>query len=908
MDFSKFTEKMQEAIANCRLVLAKFAHIAIEPEHLLLSILNLSHNNNINNNSENIMEKIFQGLASPVSLTELENKLNKYLKELFQPQSMAPSQSGGSEEQLLISQKTRDLLELALKKKELLYDEYLSPEHIILALVSPESSNNNIYASKILREKNITEENFLKALAKIRGSQPINSPNPEATYNILNKYCQDLTEMAKQNKLDPVIGRDEEIRRVMQILSRKSKNNPVLIGSAGVGKTAIVEGLAQRIIRGDVPESLKKSQVLALDMGALVAGTKFRGEFEERLKAIIKEIKANSESIILFIDELHTVVGAGATSGEGGSMDAGNLLKPALARGELHCVGATTIDEYRKFIEKDAALERRFQTILVDEPSQEDTIAILRGLKERYEVHHGVRIKDSAIIVAVKLSTRYIPDRRLPDKAIDLIDEAAAWRSLEIDSMPTELDENERKLIQLKIEKTALEKDLEISESSEISDVKIKLDEVNTQINKLQEEINLLKDKWKLERKNIKELRDIKEQIKSVKVSIERAERELDLQKAAELKYGKLHELTSLLKQAEEKANLKQTDGTERLLKEEIDEDDIAKVLSNWTKIPVSKLLDSESKKLLELESKLEERVVGQRQAVISMANALRRARAGLKDPNRPIGSFLFLGPTGVGKTELAKSVSEILFNNKNSIIRFDMSEFQEKYSLSRLIGSPPGYIGFEEGGQLTEQVRRNPYSVLLFDEIEKADPEIFNSLLQVLDEGHLTDSKGRRVDFKNTVIIMTSNLASQLILEKQLRSAMGGDNTISDTLDEKVREILSNYFKPEFLNRLDEIIIFRSLGTEDLKKIIDIQLKELINRIEENKIKVNFSEDAKEYLARRGYDPLYGARPLKRLIQKEVENPLAMKLLAKEIKSGDKLEINLSSQDELVFLSSSNN
>jgi ATP-dependent Clp protease ATP-binding subunit ClpB len=785
------------------------------------------------------------------------------------------------------------LLDLADQKRELIHDEFTSVEHILLALVDPKTKG---HASELLLKNNLNEENLFQLLAKVRGNQRITNSNPEATYNVVEKYCRNLTEAAKQGKLDPVIGRDEEIRRVMQILSRRTKNNPVLVGPAGVGKTAVVEGLAERIMRGDVPDGLKETTLLALDLGGLIAGAKFRGEFEERLKAIINEVQKSDRHTILFIDELHTVVGAGSTgSGEGGSMDASNLLKPALARGELNCIGATTLDEYRKYIEKDPALERRFQTIFVDEPSIEEAISILRGLKERYEVYHGVLIKDAAIVTAVKLSARYIPDRRLPDKAIDLIDEAAAWRRLEIESMPASLDELERKLIQLGIEKAALEREKDTDDQS-----REKLGKVEAEIEKFNEEAQTLRIKWASEKEYIGKLRSIKEEIKSVRVLVDQAERQADLQRAAELKYGRLHELERLLRQIENTNS--SIDG--RLLKEEIDEDDIATIVSSWTRIPVTKLLDSEMRKLLNLEDELQKRVIGQKKAVKTIADALRRARAGLKDPNRPIGSFMFLGPTGVGKTELAKAVAVLMFDSESAMVRFDMSEFQEKHSVSRLIGSPPGYIGHDQGGQLTEVIRRNPYSVILFDEVEKADPEVFNTLLQVLDDGRLTDTQGRTVDFKNTIIIMTSNLASQLILEKQLRSAIGMSKETPESdegLDGQIRELLSQYFKPEFLNRIDEIVVFHTLRGDELQQIVDIQIEKLQTRLEEKQISISFTEGAREHLAMTGYDPIYGARPLRRVIQKEVENPLAMKILGKEFVNGDNIFVDLGN-DGLVF------
>jgi ATP-dependent Clp protease ATP-binding subunit ClpB len=880
MDFNRFTEKTQEVIARCQNILHLYSHHALEPEHLLLSATE---------QSDSIIGKVFD--IAQIDLARFKDELNGYLAKQAKVQSpLGPVPN----DQLFISQRTKDLLDLAEQKRELIHDEYTSLEHILLALLDPKTKG---FASELLLKNGLNEEKLFQVLAKVRGNQRITNSNPEATQDVIGKYCQDLTESAKTGKLDPVIGRDEEIRRVMQILSRRTKNNPVLIGAAGVGKTAIVEGLAERIVRGDVPDSLKNNRVLSLDVGALIAGAKFRGEFEERLKAIIREVQKTADSTILFIDELHTVVGAGSTGGGDGAggMDASNLLKPALARGEINCIGATTLDEYRKFIEKDPALERRFQTVFVDEPSIDETISILRGLKERYEVHHGVRIKDAAIVVAAKLSARYIPDRRLPDKAIDLIDEAAAWRRLEIDSMPVKLDELERKLVQLGIEKAAIEREKDTDEGA-----RGRLIDVEREIEELNKEADVLRAKWKEEKEYIGKLRSIKEEINTVRSLVEQAERQADLQRAAELKYGKLHELEKRLKQIESDS----ASVDNRLLKEEIDEDDIATVVSSWTRIPVTKLLDSEMRKLLNLEQELHKKVIGQPKAVNVVADALRRARAGLKDPNRPIGSFMFLGPTGVGKTELAKAVAVTLFDSENALVRLDMSEFQEQHSIARLIGAPPGYIGYDEGGQLTERIRRNPFSVILFDEIEKAHPDIFHTLLQVLDDGRLTDSQGRTVDFKNTVIILTSNLASQLILERQIRSAIGGGKDPGngeEEVDSQVREILSQHFRPEFLNRIDEIVVFHSLRADELKEIVDIQLDALEKRLSDKQIKISFTESAKEHLAMTGFDPIYGARPLRRVIQREVENPLAMQILSKEINNGDYVNVDLGS-DGLTF------
>ena len=852
MQMNRLTYKAQETVAEAQKLTERYNHQQLDTVHLLLSMI-----------------KQKDGIT-PQILGRLEIDLTSVEKDLFRELERLTRVSGpGSMGQVYVTPKLKDVFDKAEQEAERLHDEYISTEHLLIGIVEVDDA-----VSRILKNRGVTKDKILKILVDIRGAQRVTDQNPEDKYQALARYSRDLTELAKKGKLDPVIGRDEEIRRVIQVLSRRTKNNPVLIGEPGVGKTAIAEGLAQRIIAGDVPEGLKKKRVVALDMGALIAGSKYRGEFEDRLKAVIKEIEQSEGQIILFIDELHTLVGAGAAEG---AIDASNMLKPALARGELRCVGATTIDEYRRHIEKDAALERRFQPITVFEPNIDDSISILRGLKERYEVHHGVKIKDAALIAAAVLSNRYITDRFLPDKAIDLIDEAASRLRIEIDSMPSELDEIERRIRQLEIERQAVRKEKD-SYSME------RLEKIEKELSDLKESGAVLRGQWQSEKGNISKIRTLKEQLEAARIQSEQAERSGDLEKAAELRYGKLPELQKQLE--EENRRLAESQSRGKLLKEEVDEEDIAEIVSKWTGIPVAKMLEGEVQKLLHIEENLSRRVVGQDEAISAVANAVRRARAGIQDPNRPLGSFIFMGPTGVGKTELAKALAEFLFDDEQAMIRIDMSEFMEKHSVAKLIGAPPGYVGYEEGGHLTEAIRRRPYSVLLFDEIEKAHPDVFNILLQLLDDGRLTDSHGRTVDFKNTVVIMTSNIGSQYIQE------LGGRD--EGEMRKRVTEAMRAYFRPEFLNRVDDTIIFHSLGLEELKKIVDIQLGRLHKLLGDKKINLTLTEAAKASLAIEGYDPVFGARPLKRIIQRSLQDPLAMKILDGTIKEGETVVVDV--------------
>ena len=863
MDLSKYTEKAQEAVVNSQKLAQRQGNSQVEPEHLLAVLLDQDPGLAVS-----IIKK------TGVALDGLRRKAASLVENF-------PKVSGSGAGMPGLTRRLGDICLMAEDEAGNFKDEYVSVEHLLLALIS-----DNGPAGKALKEFGLTRDRLMQALQEVRGSQRVTSQNPEATYEALEKYGRDLTKMAGQGKLDPVIGRDEEIRRVVQVLSRRTKNNPVLIGEPGVGKTAIAEGLAMRIVRGDVPEGLKDKRIVSLDMGALIAGAKYRGEFEERLKAVLKEVADSQGLVILFIDELHTVVGAGKAEG---AMDAGNLLKPMLARGELHCIGATTLDEYRKHIEKDPALERRFQPVVVDQPSVEDTISILRGLRERYEQHHGVRIKDSAMVAAAVLSNRYIADRFLPDKAIDLVDESAAKLRTEIDSMPAALDESLRRRRQLEIEQVALKKEKD-------SASKDRLAKLEKELAELKEQSDTLQAQWQAEKGRVQKLRDLREQIDSTKTAIERAEREYDLNKAAELKYGKLNELERALSDAEK--DLSGAQGNSRLIKEEVDEEDIAAVVSRWTGVPVTRLLEGEKQKLLHLGDELHKRVIGQDEAVTAVAEAVLRARSGLKDPQRPVGSFIFLGPTGVGKTELARALAECLFDDERALIRIDMSEYQEKHTVARLIGAPPGYVGHEEGGQLTEAVRRRPYAVLLFDEIEKAHNDVFNVLLQVLDDGRLTDGQGRVVDFKNTLVILTSNIGSQKIL--QYKGSFVGE--VYERMKDTVLDELRKHFRPEFLNRIDDTIVFHALDERHLGQIVEIQLGRLRKRLAERQITLEMTTAARDRLVREGYDPAYGARPLKRVIQRELETALARKILEGSIRDGQKVKVDADADGNLAF------
>jgi ATP-dependent Clp protease ATP-binding subunit ClpB len=869
MNPNKFTEKAQEAVVTAQNLASELNHAEVTPEHLLAALAE---------QPGGIVPSILQKLKlDPAGVAAEVRALLKTLPQAY-----------GAD--LRLSPRMKLVFDSAEAEAKRLQDEFVSTEHLLVALATEAGRSPG---AQLLQRRGVTKDALYAAMTTVRGNQRVTSQNPESTYEALARYGRDLTELARKGKLDPVIGRDEEVRRVIQVLSRRTKNNPVLIGEPGVGKTAIVEGLAQRIVRGDVPEGLKDKKIFALDMGALVAGAKYRGEFEERLKAVLKEITESEGRIVLFIDELHTVVGAGAAEG---AMDASQMLKPMLARGELHTIGATTLDEYRKHIEKDAALERRFQPVLVDEPTVEDTISILRGLRERYEIHHKVKIKDAALVAAAVLSHRYITDRFLPDKAIDLVDEAASKLRMEIDSMPAELDEIRRRVMQLEIEREALRK-----ETDQAS--KDRLGKLEKELANLKEEQTRLQAQWQQEKDEISGASSLKEQLEQLRLELEAAQRSGDYGKASELQYGRIPELEKRLREQDGAGQPKSL----RMVKLEVDEEDIAEVVSKWTNIPVSRLVEGEIQKLIHMEGRLHERVVGQDEAITAVANAIRRARAGLQDPNRPLGSFIFLGPTGVGKTELARALAEFLFDDEHAMIRIDMSEYQEKHTVSRMIGAPPGYVGYDEAGQLTEAVRRRPYSVILFDEIEKAHPEVLNVMLQLLDDGRLTDGKGRTVDFKNTVVIMTSNLGSQFIAEHTgdhdptAQATRGGDPGLSEGVRRQVTEALRQHFRPEFLNRVDEIIFFHALGMEHMTKIVDIQVRALLKRLEERKIHVELSAAARNYVVSEGYDPMYGARPLKRTIQRRILDPLAMRVLEGDFREGDRVVVDVG-DNGLVF------
>ena len=875
MNFNKFTIKSQEAVQNAQEIATSYGNQSLEPEHLLAALVQ---------DAQGIVTPILLKIGANVNYIKI--KINDVIQKL-------PKVTGA---QQYPSTSLQKVFEQAQKEAENLKDEYISTEHLLLALLD-HKENNGV---KLLLDQGVTKDGLLKALKEVRGTQSVTDQNPEDKYQSLEKFGRDLNDLARKGKLDPVIGREDEIRRVLQVLSRRTKNNPVLIGEPGVGKTAIAEGLAYRIVSGDVPENLKSKRIIALDMAALIAGASFRGQFEERLKAVLKEVENSNGEIILFIDELHTLVGAGAAQG---AVDAANMLKPALARGDLRAIGATTLDEYRKYVEKDPALERRFQPVRVDEPSVEDTISILRGLSERYEVHHGVRITDGAIVAAAQLSHRYISDRFLPDKAIDLVDEAASKLRIEIDSMPEELDDIERKVKQLEIEREAVKRELtaEYADETDRQAISTHIQEIEKDLAELNQKRSELRAHWENEKNLIQSIRTMKEEIENVRIEADKKEREGDLGKVAELRYGVLANLDKKLKEATQK--LSEIQKHQKMLKEEVDAEDIAEIVSKWTGIPVTRMLESERSKLLHLEDRIHNRMVNQEEAVKAVADAIRRSRAGLQDEKRPIGSFIFLGTTGVGKTELARSLAELLFNDENAMVRIDMSEYMEKFSVSRLIGAPPGYVGYEEGGQLTEAVRRKPYSVVLLDEIEKAHPEVFNVLLQLLDDGRLTDSRGRTVNFKNTIVIMTSNLGSQLIQERMGEMQSDDDwNGFVGDLRSELNQLLRQTIRPEFLNRVDEVILFKPLTRSDIASVINIQLRRVDELLAKKEMTLVVTDDAKEWISRLGYDPSYGARPLKRTIQKHIIDTLSSKILSGEFNEGDALQLGLQGEGQLVF------